>query len=142
MLFGGFLWSLINVNLHLRTDNKIGLDTTSIYSKTPRFHIKHSYILYVQYLKVGTLQIVEHTHISQPHGHFLICIIYFIVVLGNPTEFHHLTFSNLHIFILKYCQEIPWTSVSSHFLICIIYMNFVCASCCVRAILVAICTHT
>ena len=47
VLFGGFLWSLINVNLHLRTDNKIGLDTTSIYSKTPRFHITKSYIYIV-----------------------------------------------------------------------------------------------
>ena len=37
VLFGGFLWSLINVNLHLRTDSKIGLDTTSIYSKLPDF---------------------------------------------------------------------------------------------------------
>ena len=37
VLFGGFLWSLINVNLHLTTDNKIGLDTTSIYSKLPDF---------------------------------------------------------------------------------------------------------
>ena len=72
VLFGGFLWSLINVNIHLRTDNKIGLDTISIYSKTHRFHIKQSYIyihiLYVQYLIVGTLQIVEHTHISQLHS--------------------------------------------------------------------------
>ena len=47
VLFGEFLWSLINVNLHLRTDNKIGLDSTSVYSKTPRFHIKHSFFLYL-----------------------------------------------------------------------------------------------
>ena len=33
---------------------------------------------------------------------FLICIIYFIIVLGKPpTEFHDLTFSNLHIFITR-----------------------------------------
>ena len=62
----GFLWSLINVNLHLRTESKIGLDTTNIYSKLTHFteqNLKNT--LYVQYLIVGTLQIVEHTHISQ-----------------------------------------------------------------------------
>ena len=37
VLFGGFLWSLINVNLHLTTDNKIGLGTANIYSKLPDF---------------------------------------------------------------------------------------------------------
>ena len=54
------------INLHLRIDNKIGL----LILKTPRFYIKHSYIsiLYVQYLLVGTLQIEEHTHISQVHN--------------------------------------------------------------------------
>ena len=36
-------------------------------------------------------------------SHFLICIIYFIIVLRNFTEFCLLASSNLHIFILKYC---------------------------------------
>ena len=55
MLFGGFLWSLINVNLHLRTDSKIGLDTTSIYSKLANFTQQNLiYTLYVQYLIVCT----------------------------------------------------------------------------------------
>ena len=44
-------------------------------------------------------------------AHFLICIFYCKIFARNSTEFCDLSFSNLHIFILKYCWDIPQNSM-------------------------------
>ena len=61
---------------------------------------------------------------TYPVSATLYILYYFIIFLGNPTEFYGLTFSNLHFLFYYICRKAPRNSMTSCFVICIFYFIF------------------